>query len=124
MDKIKNAKKSHATVTLSIFLRQEYADSSKLYHPHTTFSFGTFKPIILFFVNTDSIRFKTGYLLLCFPTCRSCLAASAPALELKVTKPTGEAVFPFLLVTFSSEPSYPCTNQSINHGKRVLIDFL
>jgi hypothetical protein len=45
------------------------------------------------------------------------LAASAPALELKVTKPTGEAVFPFLLVTLSSEPSYPChpsIKQSIN----------
>jgi hypothetical protein len=33
------------------------------------------------------------------------LAASAPARELKVTKPTGLAVFPFLLVTFSREPS-------------------
>jgi len=39
------------------------------------------------------------------PCCRSCLAASAPALELKVTNPTGLAVFPFLLVTLRREPS-------------------
>lgn len=41
------------------------------------------------------------------PCCRSCFAASAPARVLNVTKPTGEAVFPFLLVTFSKDPSYP-----------------
>ena len=38
-------------------------------------------------------------------TWRSCLAASALALLLKVTKPTGDAVLPFLLVTFNKEPS-------------------
>ena len=43
---------------------------------------------------------KVGFL-----TCRSCLAASAPALELNVTNPTGLAVFPFFEVTFSKEPS-------------------
>lgn len=40
-----------------------------------------------------------------FLTWRSCFAASAPARELKVTKPTGLAVFPFFDVTFSREPS-------------------
>jgi len=39
------------------------------------------------------------------PCCKSCFAASAPALVLNVTKPTGEAVFPFLLVTFKRDPS-------------------
>ena len=38
-------------------------------------------------------------------TWRSCLAASALARLLKVTNPTGEAVLPFLLVTFSRDPS-------------------
>ena len=38
-------------------------------------------------------------------TWRSCLAASALARLLKVTKPTGEAVLPFLLVTFRRDPS-------------------
>jgi len=39
------------------------------------------------------------------PCWRSCLAASAEARLAKVTNPTGEAVFPFLLVTFNKEPS-------------------
>ena len=39
------------------------------------------------------------------PTWRSCFAASAEARLAKVTNPTGEAVFPFLLVTFNKEPS-------------------
>ncbi|KAH9497124.1 hypothetical protein DERF_013131 [Dermatophagoides farinae] len=46
-------------------------------------------------------------LLLHFFTCKSCLAASAPALVENVTKPTGDDVFPFLLVTFNNDPSYP-----------------
>ena len=41
-------------------------------------------------------------------TCKSCLAASAPALVENVTKPTGDDVLPFLLVTFNNDPSYPC----------------
>lgn len=44
--------------------------------------------------------------LQCF-TCKSCLAASAPALVENVTKPTGDDVLPFLLVTFNNDPSYP-----------------
>lgn len=39
------------------------------------------------------------------PCCKSCFAASALARVVKVTKPTGEDVFPFLLVTFNKEPS-------------------
>ena len=39
------------------------------------------------------------------PTWRSCLAASAEARLAKVTNPTGEAVLPFLLVTFNNDPS-------------------
>ena len=41
------------------------------------------------------------------PCCRSCFADSAPARDEKVTKPTGDEVFPFLEVTLRSEPSYP-----------------
>merc|ERR1719412_1542080 len=39
------------------------------------------------------------------PCWRSCLAASALARLLRVTNPTGEAVLPFLLVTFRRDPS-------------------
>lgn len=42
------------------------------------------------------------------PCCRSCFADSAPARVENVTNPTGDEVFPFLEVTFRSEPSYPC----------------
>lgn len=60
---------------------------------------------VLLFANSNlNVCGKSGSNL---TPCKSCLAASAALLELKVTNPTGEVFLPFLFVTFNREPSYP-----------------
>lgn len=62
-------------------------------------------------------------------TCKSCLAASAPALVVKVTNPTGEDVLPFFEVTFYPKGKWKkkiVDLFNINHRliKRKFLDLL